>query len=141
MEVVVETPKWSFVKYRLRDGAYEADMWSPLPTPFNYGFVRGTLGADGLPKDAIVLGRRLSRGEVVEAVDVGIVHFTDDGVEDDKVVTSLAGKIGFHDRVAIQLFFTVYALYKRFHYLLGERRLARCRFGGCVLRASMASRR
>lgn len=83
MQVRIEAPRGSFVKRRA-DG--RVDYVSPVPVPFNYGSVPGTVGGDGDPLDAIVLGPPLPRGEVVEVEVHGLVRFWDGGRRDDKLV-------------------------------------------------------
>jgi inorganic pyrophosphatase len=133
MKVVVETPRGSRVKYRFEEGAYKPEDETPFPTLFNYGFIKNTVGGDGMPVDAIVLGGRLAQGSEVDAVEVGTVHFTDDGLKDDKKVTSLAGTISLSDKLQIHVFFTVYMLYKIIHHLIRDGRVIRCRYGGLSL--------
>ena len=130
MEVIIETPKWSFVKYVHEGGRFRPALKSPLPTLFNYGYVKGVDGRDGMPQDAIVLGARLPQGGEVEVRPVGVVRFTDCGLKDDKMVTSKDGRMAVTDMVKIHAFFTAYALFKTVRCLLQERRLAMCLYGG-----------
>ena len=134
MKVVIETPKYSFVKYARKNGKYVKAMTSPFPTLFNYGFIKGKAGKDGMPKDCIVLGGRLEQGVEIEFEMRGEVKFIDDGREDDKTIFSLKEKIIASDKLRIRIFFTIYALYKKARYLLKEQRTARCRYNGfCLL--------
>ena len=133
MRVVVETPRWSFTKYRFAGGAFRPDLVSPLPALFNYGFIEGTRAADGMPEDAIVLGDRLRQGSKVDVKRLGKVRFVDDGVADDKAVASAEGRIRLIDKLMIRLFFTSYTVFKTVRYLIKERRLARCRYLGFSL--------
>jgi inorganic pyrophosphatase len=80
--VRVEVPRGSFLK---REGS-RVEYVSPVPCPFNYGSVIGTLGADGDPLDAVVLGPALALGAEVEVEVHGVVEFLDDGCEDAKLV-------------------------------------------------------
>jgi len=130
MRVVVETPRWSFTKYRSVVGGFEPDLVSPLPALFNYGFIEGTSAADGMPEDAIVLGGRLRQGSRMDVKRLGVVRFIDDGVADDKAITSAGGRVTLVDKAMIHLFFAMYMVFKSVHYLLKERRLARCRYNG-----------
>ncbi len=108
VRVTIEVPRGSFVKFEgdPRDGRVE--FVSPLPCPFNYGYVAELPGADGDPLDAVVLGRRLSRGSVVDVPVRGIVRFFDDGCVDDKLICA-------HDPLTVvgiaglRVAFTVYA--------------------------------
>jgi inorganic pyrophosphatase len=133
MKVTVETPKWSFVKYRMDGGVFRREFLSPLPTLFNSGFVAGTRAADGMPRDAIVLGPRLPQGAEVVVKDLGSVHFIDDGVEDDKMIASAGESPGWEDRFRIHLFFTAYALFKKARCIASGRDARRCRYEGISL--------
>jgi inorganic pyrophosphatase len=130
MKVTVETPKWSFTKYRVGKGGVEAEFWSPLPNLFTYGFLEGTKAEDGMEEDVIILEGGYAPGELVEAREIGVVRFIDDGKKDDKRVASVSGRIGAFDATKIRVFFTVYALFKVLRSLTKEGRLIRCRFGG-----------
>ncbi len=118
MRVVVETPKWSFVKYRLEGNEFVKELFSPFPNPFNYGFVEGTVSEDGLGEDAIVLGRRLKQGEVVECPIVGKVKLIDDGKRDDKLIFSDYGRISMFDEWKIRLFYLIYPQFKKIYLFL-----------------------
>ncbi len=130
MKVVVETPKWSLSKYHHMGGVFEVEYKTPFPCLFNYGYVKHTVGDDGSPMDAVVLGNRVSQGTEVEAVEAGTVHFIDDGLVDDKTVVSSDGRVGLLDIIKIHVFFTAYMVFKTIHYYLDEDRLARCRYLG-----------
>lgn len=105
VEVVVETPRGSFVKWRPDGGVRFA---TPIPAPYNYGSVPGTMAPDGDPQDALVLGPRLPRGHVGRWRVQGMVRFTDGGRPDDKWVCGDAPPSAF-ERLRIGLFFHVYA--------------------------------
>jgi len=106
--VTVETPKWTFVKY---DGA-RVEYVSPVPCPWNYGYVRDTLADDGDPRDALVLGARLPRGACVDVEVRGVLRFEDGGRTDDKLVCGSA-PLTRRDETALRAFFTVYAFARR----------------------------
>jgi len=131
--IIVETPKWSFAKYRFDGKKFSAEFVSPLPTPFNYGFVPGTAGTDKMPKDAIILGKKLAQGEEVELSPLGEVRFTDDGAEDNKTIYSNRGRIRTLDKIKIHLFFATYAIFKTTRYLAKNHKLAKCRYRGIEL--------
>jgi inorganic pyrophosphatase len=133
MKVIVETPRWSLSKYAFEDGGFRVEYRTPFPTLFNYGFVEHTIGDDGKPKDAIILGGRLRQGDAFEVRRVGVVHFIDDGLVDDKMITSFDGRVTLLDKVMMHVFFTVYMLFKITHYYLHEDRVARCRYLGFSL--------
>ncbi|WP_135610187.1 inorganic diphosphatase [Methanococcoides sp. AM1] len=131
MKIRIETPKFSFFKYQKVDDEYKRVLFSPIPTIFNYGFIEDTLGDDGMEEDAIVLGPRLPQGTLVKLTNPGgVVRFVDDSVRDDKKVFYLGDR--YSERL-FGLYFSMYALFKRFRYLAFERRLAECRFEGIEL--------
>lgn len=109
VEIVVESPLGSFVKRRA-DG--RIDFLSPVPSPYNYGSVPGTLAPDGDPLDAIALGPRLPRGAHIRLPVRAVVRFFDAGAEDRKLVCS-AKPLSRWDRARIELFFQVYVRFKR----------------------------
>jgi len=110
VEVVVEIAKGSFLK---RGESEDVDFISPFPCPFNYGAVRNFRGGDNDYLDAVVLGKRLSRGSRVRVGALGAVGFTDRGVYDDKLICGTRS-LGGRDRWMILLFFHFYAFCKQF---------------------------
>ncbi len=117
LRVRIEVPRWSFVK-RKADG--RVDLVSPLPCPYNYGSVEGSVAADGDPLDALVLGPRLSFGTIASTRLWAVMGFLDDGVDDPKLVCADA-RPGAAQRRGIERFFTVYAGFKRAVYRLRGR--------------------
>jgi inorganic pyrophosphatase len=109
VDVEIDTPRFSFVK---RDDGGAIDFVSPLPSPFNYGSVPGTRSGDGDRQDAIVLGRRLSRGLRRDLPVVAIAHFTDAGAPDPKWICSHR-PLDATDHAQLEAFFRVYVLMKR----------------------------
>ncbi|HYH95937.1 inorganic diphosphatase [Hyalangium sp.] len=116
-EVLIETPRGSWVKWR-SDG--RVDFISPLPCPYNYGCIPGFVSDDGDPLDVVVLGPRLRRGERLRVPVVGVVDFIDAGRGDPKVICS-GRPLGERERVGVERFFRVYAQFKRvLHRLRGQ---------------------
>ncbi|HHQ44686.1 MAG TPA: inorganic pyrophosphatase [Candidatus Altiarchaeales archaeon] len=132
MKVLVETPRYSFRKYRKTGGGFKVDLTSPLPTLFNYGIVGGTKGADGLPHDVVVLGRRVRQATVLEVEKVGLVKFIDDGLMDDKIVASEDGRISRIDVFKIKLFFLAYSVFKKIRGLVKTGKIPKTSFGGFI---------
>lgn len=111
VDVVIEVPRMGFVKRR-DDGSL--DFISPLPCPFNYGSVPGTISGDGDPLDAVVLGPRLPRGARVRARVLACVSFVDAGQDDPKwICTPTGDRLHPADRRRVVRFFSCYALAKR----------------------------
>jgi inorganic pyrophosphatase len=106
--VRVEVPRGSFVKRR-SDGTI--DFVSPLPSPFNYGSVPGTISPDGEPLDAILLGPALPLGHLADQVVVAVVRFVDAGLHDPKLVCS-ASPLARLEHEGLVRFFRSYALFK-----------------------------
>ena len=102
-------PKGSFIK-RKADG--RVDLWSPLPCPYNYGSILGTEAPDGDPYDALVLGPRLSAGQIVSVPARAVMGFVDEGCDDPKIVCAHA-PLRPSQRRGILAFFHVYAAFKR----------------------------
>ena len=109
VEAVVEAPRGSFVKRRA-DG--RVDFVSPVPCPYNYGSLPGTVGGDGDPVDAVILGPRRRAGERVRLPVRAEVRFVDEGRDDTKLVLS-AQPLGGLQRAGLWTFFTIYAQAKR----------------------------
>jgi inorganic pyrophosphatase len=107
--VMIEVPRGSFVKRR-PDGS--RDFVAPLPCPYNYGSVLDTLAPDGDPLDAIVLGPRLERGEIVTFPVRAVMGFVDGGVADPKLVCAVAA-LSEEQKAGIARFFRFYARFKR----------------------------
>lgn len=106
--VRIEVPKGSFVK-RKPDG--HIDFVAPFPSPFNYGSVLDTLGEDGDPLDAVVLGPRRAYGARVEASRLAEVDFIDDGHRDPKLILG-QGRMSRRQRLQVLAFFRFYAVAK-----------------------------
>jgi inorganic pyrophosphatase len=109
VQVVVEVSRGSYLK---RNAEGKVEYASPIPCPFNYGSVPGTIAPDGDALDALVLGEPLPRGTVVEADVHGIVRFLDHGEVDDKLVCAVFVPRDA-DRASVHRFFTFYTWVKR----------------------------
>jgi len=107
--VTIEAPRGTFTKRRA-DGS--VDFVSPLPSPFNYGSIDGTLAPDGDPLDAIVLGPRLRRGVRVDVEVLAVYGFLDRGALDPKLVCGRA-PLRASQRRAVERFFWAYERLKR----------------------------
>lgn len=103
VEVEIEVRKGGFIKPRASGGI---DFVSPLPCPFNYGCLPDTLGDDGDPLDALVLGPALAPGVRIRVPVLGVVRFVDDGNIDDKLVCGQSMTEG--DIARVTRFFRLY---------------------------------
>jgi inorganic pyrophosphatase len=123
IEVVIEIPKWSFLK---RDLSGKVHFVSPFPCPFNYGSVPEYVGLEGDLLDALVLGPRLARGTRVKVKAIGAVGLSDRGMYDDKIVGSQEPLRRWQPGMVL-LFFRFYAFCKRLlNVYRGRLGLTRC---------------
>jgi len=123
LEVVIEIPKWSFVK---RGTSGHVDFISPFPCPFNYGSIPDFVGLDGDLLDALVLGPRLRRGARVRVTVHGAVGLSDRGMYDDKIICG-QDTLNRSDRDRVLRFFRLYGQCKRLLNLYrGRPGLTRC---------------
>jgi inorganic pyrophosphatase len=89
--VFVEIPAGSRNKYELDPdlGGIVLDrrLFTSMSYPADYGFIEGTLGADGDPLDALVLvGDPTFPGCRIRARPVGVFYMTDEKGADEKVI-------------------------------------------------------
>ncbi len=96
MNVIVEIPKDSHNKYEIdkKTGIIKLDrvMHSAQNYPFDYGFVPQSLWDDGDALDVVLLTTYpLVPGILVSARPVGIMHMTDGGEADEKIIAVAAG--------------------------------------------------
>lgn len=126
LDVLIETPRWSPVKRR-PDGS--VDFITPVPCPYNYGCAPGWDSGDGDPLDVVVLGPTLRRGERLRVPVVGVMGFLDAGCPDPKVICS-PRPLRNVERVGLEFFFRVYALFKRVLHALRGRRTGATRYVG-----------
>lgn len=102
MNVIIEIPKGSKNKYEIdkETGIIKLDrvMHSAQDYPFDYGFVPQTLWDDGDALDVVVLTTHsLAPGILVEVRPIGIMHMTDGGEADEKVIAVASGDPRFAD--------------------------------------------
>jgi len=109
LTVVIDVPRGSFVK---RNDDQLVDFVSPLPCPFNYGHVPGTLAEDGEALDAVVLGPKLPLGSTAKVRSRARVGFIDAGRSDPKWVCADTPLSRFQ-RLQVSGFFRCYAIAKR----------------------------
>jgi inorganic pyrophosphatase len=124
-DVLIEIPRGSRNKYEVdhASGRMRLDrtLFTSTQYPADYGYIEGTLGADGDPLDALVLlpGDPLFPGVLVRCRAIGMFRMTDEKGGDDKVVAvpstdpRLEHLRDIHhvpefDRLEIQHFFEVY---------------------------------
>lgn len=108
VDVTIEISRWSFLKYQGVGKEARLEFVSPLPSPFNYGYVAEVQGGDGAELDAVVLGKRIQRGLTTEVPVRAVVRFLDAGCVDDKLICS-ERELGRVHTTFLRLAFFVYA--------------------------------
>lgn len=87
MNIIIEIPAGSTSKIEIKDGVPVEDRKLPIPCPYNYGYIEGTMSPDGDPLDVFVLGNFLPTLTKIEEYRVlGYFECEDGGVKDDKIV-------------------------------------------------------
>jgi len=128
MNIVIETPKYSFFKYHKLGSHFHIEFFSPVPAIFNYGFVEDSLAEDGMERDVVVIGPRITQGTVIKRDQFdGILRFVDDSVADDKHIIYLGG---FFFKPVYLLYFHIYVVFKFSYYLLIKKKFAVCKVVG-----------
>ena len=98
IEVFVEVPKGSNQKYEYDEelGAIKLDrtLYSAIYFPFEYGFIKETLGEDGDPLDVVLLTSFPTfPGCVVESEVIGYLEMEDEEGIDTKIIAVPKPKI------------------------------------------------
>ncbi|AOX17471.1 inorganic diphosphatase [Kozakia baliensis] len=91
INVVIEIPHGSSVKYEVDkdSGAIVVDrfLFTPMVYPAAYGFIPGTLAADGDPADALVLAPGpVVPGAVIRSRPIGMLKMEDESGQDEKII-------------------------------------------------------
>lgn len=91
IKIFVEIPKGSVQKYEYDEelGAIKLDrtLYSPMYFPFEYGFIKDTLGEDGDPLDVVLLASHPTfPGCIVKARPVGYLEMEDEAGIDTKII-------------------------------------------------------
>jgi inorganic pyrophosphatase len=89
--VFVEIPTGSRNKYEhdpeLGGIVLDRRLFTSMSYPADYGYIEGTLGADGDPLDALVLvGDPTFPGCRIRARPIGVFHMTDEKGSDEKII-------------------------------------------------------
>lgn len=98
VKIFVEIPKGSVQKYEYDEelGAIKLDrtLYSPMYFPFEYGFIKDTLGEDGDPLDVVLLASNPTfPGCIVKARPVGYLEMEDEAGIDTKIIAVPDSKI------------------------------------------------
>ncbi len=98
VRAVIEIAQGSNIKYEVdaETGILTVDRFlhTAMNYPFNYGFIPGTLAADGDPLDVLVLSRYpVQPGSVMMVKPIGVLLMEDEGGEDEKIVAVPRAKV------------------------------------------------
>lgn len=94
MKAVVEIPAGSRYKYEIKDGQLAVDRLIPdgIRTPVNYGYLVGTMAADGDPLDVFIISPEpIHPGTQVNVEILSGIHCTDQDVNDEKILAKIEG--------------------------------------------------
>jgi inorganic pyrophosphatase len=97
-KVLVEIPAGSAVKYEIDEETGELTVDRFLHTafvyPFNYGFIKDTIGEDKDPMDALVLSsQQVHPGVVIKCHAVGMLEMEDEEGIDTKIIAVPVAKV------------------------------------------------
>lgn len=136
VNAVIEIPRGSSNKYEFDQemGVFRLDrpLYSPLHYPFDYGWIAGTLSADGDPLDVLVIGSHPTfPGCVVNCRPLGVLMMRDEKGADEKILARVAHDPRYHGvrRLAhvpehilkeIEHFFDVYKTLEEKEVQIGE---------------------
>ena len=101
VNAIIEIPRGSSNKYEYDAnlGVFKLDrpLYSPLFYPFDYGWIAGTLSADGDPLDVLVIGSHPTfTGCVVAARPLGVLRMRDEKGDDEKVLARVVHDPRYH---------------------------------------------
>ncbi|MBW6451193.1 MAG: inorganic diphosphatase [DPANN group archaeon] len=132
MKVTIEITKGSFIKSSITPTKTKLEFISPIPIPFNYGFINDTQSGDSEALDIIIFGEKLKRGSKLDISASGIILFKDNNVKDYKIIASTDKKNKTYRKIITYLFFKLYATIKPLIYLIFEHKLAKSKFKGII---------
>jgi len=97
-KVFIEIPSNGNVKYELDEKTGELEvsrfLFTAFNYPFNYGFIKDTLGEDGDPVDTVILSTGpIHPGAVIECHPLGVLDMEDEEGKDVKVISVPEKKI------------------------------------------------
>lgn len=98
INVVVEIPQGSTIKYEMdKDSGFimvDRFAFTTMGYPANYGFMPGTLAADGDPTDVLVISTYpVHPGTVIPARPIGMLEMEDEEGTDTKILAVPTAKV------------------------------------------------
>lgn len=103
IQITIEIPKGSLNKYEIKNGVVVIDRQLPIPCPYPYGFIPGTMEPDGDPTDIFLLSKTpYSPNTSVMGCPIGKYHCLDQGIQDDKLILLPMMTMGIDRNVALK---------------------------------------
>ena len=99
-DCIIEIPKNSYVKYEIEKGKLLVDriLSTPIPFPFNYGYIPNTLAGDGDPLDILVLSDyELVPGCSVKCKILGYLDMEDEKGIDEKIISVISSDYNYNN--------------------------------------------
>lgn len=98
INVVIEIPQGSYIKYEMdKDSGFmmvDRFAFTSMAYPFNYGFMPGTLAADGDPTDVLVIcSHPINPGCVIASRPIGMLEMEDEAGIDTKILAVPTAKV------------------------------------------------
>lgn len=98
INVVVEIPQGSYIKYEMdKDSGFimvDRFAFTAMAYPFNYGFMPGTMAADGDPTDVLVISTYpVHPGTVIPCRPIGMLEMEDEAGVDTKILAVPTKKV------------------------------------------------
>lgn len=99
-ECIIEIPKNSYIKYEMEDGQLCVDriLTTPMPFPFNYGYIPKTLGEDRDPLDVVLISDfSLVPGCKAKIKVIGVLDMEDEKGIDEKIIGTIKSEKKFEN--------------------------------------------
>lgn len=101
VNAIIEIPRGSSNKYEYDAelGVFKLDrpLYSPLFYPFDYGWIAGTMSADGDPLDVLVIGSHPTfPGCLVNCRPLGVLMMRDEKGADEKILARVVHDPRYH---------------------------------------------
>ena len=99
-DCIIEIPKNSYIKYEMEDGQLCVDriLTTPMPFPFNYGYIPKTLGEDGDPLDVVLISDfSLVPGCKAKIKVIGVLDMEDEKGVDEKIIGTIESEKRFEN--------------------------------------------
>lgn len=126
MRAIVECIKGSKIRNEVMPSGYIQSFDIKKPWVESYGYIKGTLQADGDALDCYILGKDLAVGDEVDVAAVAAIVCIDNGCRDDKFICIKSGYKTSAKRIdrTIKKLVRIIRKYKKGTIVVGVRRTA-----------------